>query len=151
MMARMSELSSLVLKLKFFVVIVIPSGPHDIMSSLSDFFYNLGIQMILINHNSRRALSEATMKRRYISIFGFEPQVISTTWISIFEGRKTCLPKHLLWALMFVKGYDCEAKLASFIGADEKTVRKYIWLVLQNITERRMDYVSSISSCCLSL
>jgi hypothetical protein len=120
------------------------------MSTLSDFFYKLGIQMILKNHNSSRSLTQASMKRRYISIFGFEPQVISTTWISIFEGRRSCLPKHLLWALIFLKGYDCEAKLASFIGADEKTVRKYIWLVLQYITERRMDYVSTISSYCLS-
>jgi len=39
-------------------------------------------------------------------------------------------PNHLLWGLMFLKVYGTEPIHASIVGANEKTFRKWQWLII---------------------
>ena len=41
-------------------------------------------------------------------------------WSMLVEDA--CKPKHLLWALIFLKTYTIESSLAVAIGVDEKTL-----------------------------
>ena len=47
-------------------------------------------------------------------------------------------PKHLLWALLFLKVYASEQVIRKFTGADEKTSRKWIWLFIGYIEELKI-------------
>ena len=44
-------------------------------------------------------------------------------------------PKHLLWALLFCKVYGSESVHHNLTGADEKTLRKWIFIFLGLISE----------------
>jgi len=47
---------------------------------------------------------------------------------------------HLLWSFLFLKTYDPEKVLSVACGVDEKTYRKWVWLVLDLLGE--LDLVS---------
>lgn len=72
--------------------------------------------------------SAGVAQRRFKSLFGVTANVCSTIWEKIVqdipEGGK---PKHLLWALLFLKQYSDEHTRRSIVGADEKTIRKWTW------------------------
>ena len=54
-----------------------------------------------------------------------------------------CKPKHLLWALIFLKTYSTESSLAVAIGADEKTLRKWIFIIIYAISDLEDDWVGA--------
>jgi hypothetical protein len=49
-------------------------------------------------------------------------------------------PKHLLWALLFLRSYLKEDILERLIGSSKKTVRKWVWLFVEAIADMK-DYV----------
>ncbi len=42
---------------------------------------------------------------------------------------------HLLWTLIFLKSYVNESLMSSLTGADQKTVRKWVWYMLKKMAE----------------
>jgi hypothetical protein len=56
-------------------------------------------------------------------------------------------PKHLLWALHFLKDYGMEAVLTTFLMADEKTIRKWVWYMVEAIASMDDDVVSTKIRC----
>jgi len=42
-------------------------------------------------------------------------------------------PKNLLWSFLFLKTYPTEHVLAAMTQSDEKTARKWIWEMLEQI------------------
>lgn len=47
-------------------------------------------------------------------------------------------PMHLLWTLMFLKSYNTEEVNRAIIQADEKTIRKWIWIFIDKISRMRV-------------
>lgn len=64
--------------------------------------------------------------------FGVTPEVSSIIWEKLKdelpEGSE---PKHLLWSLLFLKQYCDEHNRRSILGADEKTIRKWTWVLVE--------------------
>jgi hypothetical protein len=52
-------------------------------------------------------------------------------------------PKHLLWALLLFKLHLLENVNAAMTGADEKTFRKWRWLVVGLISDIEEELVSA--------
>ena len=59
-----------------------------------------------------------------------------------FLVQHTCEPKHLLGALVFLKIYAAEYSLALTFGVDEKTLHKWMWIIVFAISDLEDDCVS---------
>lgn len=73
------------------------------------------------------------------SSFGVSPDVCSISW-ELMTARNLlpakAMPEHLLWALMFMKTYETETFLAhGLVGKTEKTLRKWVWLMISAIAQ----------------
>lgn len=75
-----------------------------------------------------RGLSAAVENRRFQPLFGVSPALRAVAWnlmgSSLPRGPS---PRHLLWALLFLKVYATEHVSAIISGVDEKTFRKWSW------------------------
>jgi len=80
--------------------------------------------------------------RRFRELFGATPAVCACLWRRAGDARPqgTC-PEHLLWMLLFLKGYSTEAYNRTLLGADEKTIRKWVWAWVQAVAD--LDVVSN--------
>ena len=79
------------------------------------------------NRMSRKALD-----RTYVSFFGVCPEVTGVIWALIKSKlTKKLKPKHLLWSLMFLKQYSNETVLCALANTTPKTLRKWVWTVLE--------------------
>ena len=81
--------------------------------------------------------------KRFKSMFHLSPSVCKPLWKRLDEGHTempfTQIP-HLLYALYYMKNYCSWSDLAGRSGKDEKTVRKWAWIVIRFIAEQ--DWVS---------
>jgi uncharacterized membrane protein len=82
--------------------------------------------------------------------FGTSPTITAITWNCLVESGWTELsgvheakPKHLLWALMFLKSYGTEAVLSAIVDSDEKTFRKWAWFYVEGIASLHNHIVSN--------
>ena len=74
--------------------------------------------------------------RHFKAVFGVSPLLCSVVWNYMDDDEKLprrAQPKHLLWTLMFLKLYNSENVLSSMCGCEEKTFRKWVWLMLAAI------------------
>jgi hypothetical protein len=95
------------------------------------------VGLALLNH--RCSGSMKIRLRRFVGAFGLEPIHCAIVWqklVSIgWTGRiGRANPTHLLWTLLFLRTYPTEETLASRVGADEKTVRKWVWFYIKGIS-----------------
>ena len=80
--------------------------------------------------------------RRHRAHFGCMPLTCAQLWDSILIPTGA-LPKHLMWALLFLRTYDTEERLASLCGVkQEKTLRRWVWSVLDALSD--IDYLGLI-------
>ena len=91
----------------------------------------------------RRPIGAApsTVMKRYRSLFGVTPAVTAQAWNLV--GAKlpnNAHPRHLLWTLLFLKCYPLEVVMCAMTGANERTVRFWVWLVVRRLAE--IDTVS---------
>jgi hypothetical protein len=106
-------------------------------------FLRLGLFVV-----GRKVLKSDKLARdRFQSSFGTQPVVVADLWHRLMDcgrrrNRHKCRPKHLLWALMFLKSYGKEMDMAARATCDEKTWRKWIWIVLSGINTMKCDVVS---------
>lgn len=78
--------------------------------------------------------------RRFKSHFGVTPTVCSIIWGKIkYDLPHGGEPKHLLWALLFLKQYSDENARRSILKSDEKTIRKWTWKFVEVLSN--MDVV----------
>ena len=57
---------------------------------------------------------------------------------------------HLLWALLFITLYESEQVLSGMVGGvDEKTYRKWTWIMLASICQLKQKVVSITLFCIL--
>ncbi len=92
------------------------------------------------------------------SFFGAQNEIMLKVWSMLGEGGlrpKNSEPKHLVWALYFLKVYPREVPRCSAVGGskgviDPKTMRKWVWLFLERITELADNVVSYLFRCDLA-
>lgn len=115
----------LVVLLKKQDLFVLGNMNNDVAAS----FYNLG--KIIIKHESA---SEIVGIRRFKSFFGVSPLICAICWQNIKDNLPMDYEQvHLLWALLFLKCYNTESVNHSLAECDEKTFRKRVWLVVEEL------------------
>lgn len=96
---------------------------------MSEAFLRIG------NLYTKATSNKNTNLRRFKSFFGVSPVVCALTWDIIkFEAPSQSAPNHLLWCLYFLKQYPTEHEMRSLFKADEKTIRKWIWIFLKMLS-----------------
>ncbi len=88
------------------------------------------------------SFNPAIILRRFMASFGVTPTCCRMLWDQIYDdfpngGR----PKHLLWALYFLKTYASEHVACNVLRVDEKTYRKWVWIFV-NLLATVPDVVS---------
>ena len=81
--------------------------------------------------------------RNFLSSFGCTVAVITTLW-NLIDPSNICSarPKHLLWALLFLKTYAKEATLCAIAKTNRTTFKTWAWLMLRHIAALRFHIVS---------
>jgi hypothetical protein len=89
-----------------------------------------------------------------LSFFGVDPAVVVELWdlieVPFFDDGDLshAQPKHLLWALLFLKKYGDESEMAALCGdfnsgaIDEKTFRKWRTIFVKRIASLKYNVVS---------
>ena len=88
---------------------------------------------------------------RWMSLFGTTPEVCVVLWNKI-DPRRTMVgvgqapePKHLLWALIFLRIYDTDEVNSRLVGGvDEKTFRKWAHPFVEAISFLEYPVVRSV-------
>ena len=106
-------------------------------------FLKLGLSF---SEAARSDRSHATQNQRFKALCGVHPTVSAIVWGELKRSmlvEDACKPKHLLWVLIFLKTYSTESSLAVAIGADEKTLRKWIFIIIYAISDLEDDWVGA--------
>lgn len=83
------------------------------------------------------------MMRRFKSFFGVSPSICAIIWEKIKrEIPSTAEPKHLLWSLNFLKQYHVEHSRTTIFKADEKTIRKWTWIIVELIANLDVVFIT---------
>ena len=84
--------------------------------------------------------------RRFRAFFGASPEVCSQLWDHLSPSEtinRLARPKHLLWALIFLKVYASESVLCTLVSCpDEKTFRKWTRIFVDEISYLENSIVS---------
>lgn len=108
------------------------------MVDWADYFYRISFPYI--NHTAKKSVLVGL--RRFKSFFGVSPNVCAVIWHLIkSDSSSSNEPKHLLWALLFLKQYGTEHERRTILKKDEKTIRKWTFLYIKLIGE--MDVVKT--------
>lgn len=91
--------------------------------------------------------SRTVFWRRFRSHFGVSPQACTMLWNKIAESHMINIPaaaspKHLMWALLLMKGYATENQNAAKVAVDEKTFRKWSHTFVLAIARLSKEIVS---------
>ncbi|ETV67416.1 hypothetical protein H257_16391 [Aphanomyces astaci] len=79
----------------------------------------------------RHSSTSTTNARRFVALFGTTLYVTSVLWAKLEPHPRGGQPRHLLWALMFLKVYGTEHVHATIAAVDEKTYRKWSWMYIK--------------------
>ena len=112
----------------------------------------------IMNRVRRKAGTAAREDRRFREHFGAPFAIVRMVWDMLEEGGllpEKGEPKHLLWALYFLKCYPKEGPGCAIVGGskgaiDPKTMRKWVWLILERIAELADEVVRSLLYRCLA-
>jgi len=84
--------------------------------------------------------------RRFKVHFGVNPTIAASLWERLarsgwlaFAGFRGPKPEHLLWCLLWMKGYAVEELSAATVGTTEKTFRKWAWFYAEGLA--RLDRI----------
>ena len=107
----------------------------------------------IMNKFTRPDAAASTKIRAFHETFGTSLPIVSMVWSMLWEedvvpegGR----PKHLLWALHFLKVYPLQAPGCAAVGGsagavDAKTHKKWVWAFIDAIAELVDEVVSNHS------
>jgi len=102
----------------------------------------------IMNRRPKRDSMVATLEdqRDFRAMFGPCPLICSVVW-EIIDKPPKGLPKHLLWALMFLKLYETNSTLAAMAKTTRPTFRKWSWLFVEAIALQESRVVSFVVLC----
>ena len=114
------------------------------MQVTPDYFRQTGLTIMGWANTTSHSI---TMDRQFRASFGTHPLLCHQIWNLINNGlmctsNNCARPKHLLWALLFLKQYNTTEINSALVGEDEKTFRKWSWIVINSIAE--LDLVSTV-------
>lgn len=76
--------------------------------------------------------SAIVLLRRFVASFGITPSTCQHMWETIEDSvPRGGRPKHMLWALYFLKTYGSEHIASNVLQVDEKTYRKWLWIFVE--------------------
>lgn len=78
---------------------------------------------------------KGNLKRRFNVLFGVSLTTCSQIWGLIYFTERYLQPKHLLWALLFLKCYAFEEINCIISDSDNKTFRKWVWKVIKILSK----------------
>jgi hypothetical protein len=75
--------------------------------------------------------------------FGCDPHVCVLLWEKIeeIEPIPCARPKHLLYALHFLRCYNQEKIMKVTLKADEGTIRRWVWIYIERISSLTLDAI----------
>lgn len=94
-------------------------------------FLFYGMKIACVSQDKRTFTNQRDKEKCFIEMFGISADVVCDVWTRIILLRKEHIPKgaepkHLLWALLFMKVYATERILCSLAGGvDKDTFRKW--------------------------
>ena len=93
-------------------------------------FLHLGTQVI----TKATTRDSSVDDRTYKAFFGVSAGIVAECWeaieCSLPKGKH---PKHILWALLFMKLYLPEDATIAILGTSKPTMRKWVWTVIRAI------------------
>lgn len=95
----------------------------------------------------RKNEAERSRDEQFASLFGTTLEVCCIIWSLVeWNGNEgDTEPVHLLWGLMLLKLYNSENALCSLAGGiDNKTLRKWAWAWIEQISMLESTVVSSV-------
>jgi hypothetical protein len=103
-----------------------------------DEFRRLGLEIVSRSEFKKNGETTTAEDRNFRSQFGVNWHVCEHIWSLLdefgkYKGRRE--PKHLLWALLFLKVYGNETTHASIVLTTRKTFRKWAWNVIEELSE----------------
>jgi hypothetical protein len=112
----------------------------------------------IVNQTSLKIGTAGMEDCLFCSFFGAKQDIVKMVWDMLGEGGlrpEKSKPKHLLWALYFMKVYPREGLGCSTVGGskdaiDPKTMQKWVWLFLERIAELADNVVSYLFHCNLT-
>ncbi len=113
----------------------------------------------IMNRLNKKIGTAAMEDQQFRSFFGARNEIVLKLWDMLGEGGlhpKNSKPKHLLWALYFLKVYPREGPGCSAVGGSKgainpKTMRKWVWIFLVKCIARLADDVVSKIILAISL
>ena len=123
-------------------------GGGDYVSALKNEFFCAARD---IQNRTSRIVGTAQMEdRRFRELFGARMEIVVHIWVMMEKDDllpPKSKPKHLLWTLYFLKCYPKEGPGCAAVGEskgaiDPKTMRKWVWLLLERIGELADEVVS---------
>jgi len=100
-------------------------GQHGMVPRFSPLYFK-GLCFTILKRAS--PAYNTTVYRYEKEVFGVSSLVCYSIWESIYEKLPySSKPKHLLWALIFLKNYSTEKVHSIIAGCDVKTFRKWSW------------------------
>lgn len=80
-------------------------------------------------------LYSVPQQRRFRALFGVDPKICCEIWSRLPRRLlNTADPTHLLWSLLFLKTYANEDVLCVITQSDHKTLRKWVWCIISEIS-----------------
>ena len=106
----------------------------------------LGIAIMKETHRLRPKAE----RRKFKAHFGSTAKQQSIAWKQLLKHSllpEKSEPKHLLWALLFMKSYASEDVLCSKLGSiDDNTLRKWVWAFIVALSKLCNRIVSNQSN-----
>ena len=105
-----------------------------------------------LSGNLSDQVSETSRLRRFRKIFGISAVTCSQVWkLCVPELPQGAGPLHLLWTLYFLKQYGVEEVNSAFAQCDEKTFRKWCWIMIQALAELELVRKSACYYCSFTM
>lgn len=115
----------------------------EIQVKMKNYFHTFVKEGSLILQRKRTTISK-TFDRDFRTLFGCSLIVCGVIWVKC-KFPRWVEPKHLLWALMFLKLYETEKTLATLAGiGDRQKFRETIWSILAKISNLKKSVVSQL-------
>ena len=112
---------------------------------MADIFFRIGREIM---NRPSMVRDKGDSHRRFRALFGVDPEVCAAAWDLVgfnFGFPKGCEKVHLMWTLLFLKTYKTENDLAAMLGGiDEKTLRKWVKIMVELLARLESEVVSDI-------